>query len=166
MKTTIKFPNGLVESGYNSTLVSLLVSIIATGIMLIISYNLIDFEDDTIISTLIISGVLATIIAAAILSFQLKQTILASNGSPLICKTIEFKESEYIEVRESIADKRWSEIKNVINRECGVAMKMELVYTKDKSFAAYQFFKYVPHSFEPCSEVVYLDKDSAFTNLI
>ncbi len=160
MKTTINFPKGLVERQYNATVASALITIIVIGIMLILSYNLIDFQENKLISTLIICGILASIIAATTLSFSLKRAVLASNEAPLICKTIEFKESKLEKIHAAVAKDQWSQIEELGKYGAGISMKIELVYTKDNSFAAYQYFKYVPHSFEPCSEIIYLDKES------
>lgn len=159
MKTTIIFPNDLVDKHYNSTMIAALATIIIVGIMFIFSHNIIDYEYDTPLSILITCGVFATIVASIVLSFSLKDTTLSSSGSPLICKKIEFYESDYERIKELATENKWVEIKSIAKNGNGIAMKLEFVYSKDKRFAAYQIFKYVPHSFEPCSEIFYINKE-------
>ncbi len=158
MKTTIKFPTNIVHTQYNSIIGSILISIIVVVIMLIMSHNIIDFEDSKLTSTLITGSVCLMIMAAIALSFSLKRTVFSSNGAPLICKEIEFKEIEYNKVKEVIADGRWLTLEDkIVKNATGIAMKVEFAYTNDKKFVAYQFFKYVPHSYVPCSDVIYLN---------
>ncbi len=160
MKTTINFPKGLVESQHNANVVSALFSIILFGVVLIVSHNILDFESDSLYSSLIMGGVIVAIVASVILSFSLKRSVLSSSESPLKCRVVEFNESEYVAIKEAATKGQWSQIKSHAQMGDGIAMKMEIVHSRDKGFAAYQFFRYVPHSYEACSEIIYLEKDA------
>lgn len=160
MKTTIEFPENIITTQINRSKVATIATLIIVSAILIISTNFVDYDTHSTTSTIMISCAIAGIIASAIMSMSLKHAVLAKSNSPLVCKTIDFNESKHIEIAVVAAENRWSEIPSIAKDSSGVSMKIEVVYSKDKSFGAYQIFKYVPHSYEPCSEIIYISGDN------
>lgn len=159
MKTTIKLPKNITSTEINSTKVAILSAVIIVTIMLFVSTAMIDFDSYSTLSSMMICAAIVGVIASGIMSCSLKHDVLTATHSPIMCKSIEFKESLYLEVQEAAVDNNWSKVKLLARESYGTAMMIEFVYSKDKRFAAYQIFKYVPHIYEPCGDIVYLDKE-------
>lgn len=159
MKTTIKFPENLISTQINSTKVAMMCSIIVVTLMLFISTVLIDFDSHQTLSSMMICAGIFGVIASGLISLSLKHEVLTATHSPLVCRSIEFKESAYDDVLEAATENRWTAVEFISKDSVGGVMKIELVYSTDKSFAAYQVFKYVPHNFESCSDILYINKE-------
>lgn len=80
----------------------------------------------------------------------------APTGCRLVRKTIEFNASDYDRVEQLLAQ---GDLPNVraLRRGEGVRMKLEIAYTKDRAFAAYQIFQYLSYEYVPTTEVCYVD---------
>ncbi len=159
MKTAINFPKDLTINRVHSSKVAILITAITLSIMMIATTVVAEFEDSSIIPSITTIAAITGIIASVIIAMSLKRIVYAPTESPLKCISIEFAESKSDEIAKAAADNRWSLIPSLTNDSHGTAMKMEIVYSKDSSFAAYQFFIYVPHNYEPCSQIFYIDKD-------
>lgn len=159
MKTTIEFPTNIIANRVHSSKISLLVTTIIISIMMIVTTVIGDFENDSIIPPIITSATIASIIAAGIIAMSLKRMVYAPTESPIKCIAIDFAESKSNDIAKAASDNRWSAIPKLIQDCNGTAMKLEIVYSEDLTFAAYQFFCYVPHSYEACSEIFYIDKE-------
>ncbi len=160
MKTTIKLPENIISTKINPLRVATIATLIVASVVLIILNSFIDYDTHSTVSAIIISGAIAGIIASAIMSMSLKHKVLIKSNSPLVCKTIDFNESKHIEIEIYAAENKWAEIPSIAKDSSGVSMKIEVIYSKDMCFGAYQIFKYVPHIYEPCSEIIYISSDN------
>lgn len=160
MKTTIKLPTNLIETKIAPTRVATLIIIITFAILLWFSSNLLHLDSNSSIALLLkLLAVVGFTIAAA-RAGSLKEIIFAQSGSPLVERTIEFPESLRAEATNLIATQQWKKVTALsTGRGSGSVMRVELIYSKDKRFAAYQIFHYVPHLFEPCSEIIYINQE-------
>lgn len=169
MKTLINLPENIIENRVHASKVALLVTIVVVSIMMILTTLIAEFENSSIIPSITTMAAIAGIIASAIIAMSLKRIVYTPTQSPINCIVIEFAESKSEEIAKAAADNRWSIIPSLTKNSSGVAMRMEILYTNDQSFAAYQFFSYVPHSYEPCSQIFYIEKDDIvrmnFSNL-
>ncbi len=159
MKTDIKFPENIITNRVHSSKVALLITIITISVMMIITARIGEFSDSSIISPLIIVATIAGIIASAVIAMSLKRSVYSQTESPLKCHTIFFSESQGDAIAKAASDNRWATIPKLAQCSSGSAMKLEVVYSNDMEFAAYQIFNYIPHSYEACSQIFYIDKE-------
>ncbi len=158
MKTTIKFPQSIITQKTAPTKIATLIAVVLISIVLIISVFFVDYDTYPILSTTLILAALTGFILSAILPLTLKQAVHTQSNSPVICKIIYFKESKLSDVLAAAANS-WDEIPAIAEGGKGVSMKIELVCTKDKSFAAYQIFKYIPYDYVVYNPIVYLNNN-------
>ncbi|MFI3264980.1 MAG: hypothetical protein SNG38_07495 [Rikenellaceae bacterium] len=159
MKTEINFPKDIIINRIHATKVALLVAVIVLSIIMILTTVIAEFERTSIIPSITIMATIAGIIAAAIIAMSLKRKVYAPTESPLKCVVIDFAESKSSEIAKAVKDNRWSMVPQLAKNSNGAAMKLEVVYSADLGFAAYQFFSYVPHTYESCSQIFYIEKD-------
>lgn len=167
MKTLIELPDTLKVSKINTKRVAILVLFILIAVVMIVQILLIESDKDSTISWIMHYSVVGSIIGAVIVYFSLKHDVSVDNNSPIIYKSIDFKESNYDKIVKLTASNKWNDVGKLLKESNGIAMKIEIAYTLDKNFAAYQFFRFVPHSFEPCSDIIYVKReDIAMFNTI
>ncbi|MFI3263188.1 MAG: hypothetical protein R3Y26_09835 [Rikenellaceae bacterium] len=160
MKSVINLPENIVTQKVSLTKLVTLTTLIAVISILALLIALVDFENYSYLSQLIITACFICTIVVLFLGFSLKQDVHAESGSPLISKTIDFPASKYTEVSVDAKSNNWLKLDKIKTKPDDTIMKLELTYSKDRSFVAYQFFHYVPYIYEPCSEIYYLDKSN------
>lgn len=159
MKTLINFPNNIITNRVNSSKVALAITITVICTMLVITTATGEFDNSSIIPSLTIAAIIIGVISLSIIAFSLKRPVYAKSESPLQTISLDFAESKFNDLLTAAEENRWMMIPSLIEKSDGKAMKLEVVYSKDLSFAAYQFFAYEPHTYEPCSEITYIDKE-------
>ncbi len=159
MKTTINFPDNIVINRVHSSKIAALITIIVISAMMIITTSIGEFDNDSIIPPIITVATIAGIISSAIIAMSLKRRVYAQTESPLKCIVLDFADSNSDEIVKAASDNRWAHIPKLMRESSGTAMKLEVVYSEDLKFAAYQFFSYVPHTYESCSQIFYIDTD-------
>ncbi len=159
MKTSIIFPKNIIVNRVNPSKVASLVTVVVLSVMMILTTLIAKFDNSFIIPSITTIVSLAGVISSAIIAMSLKRDVYAKTESPLRCLSIEFAESKSEEILTAARDNRWSIIPSLAKNSAGVAMKLEVVYSKDLTFAAYQLFSYVPHTYESCSQIFYIEKD-------
>ncbi|MFI3286212.1 MAG: hypothetical protein R3Y08_06105 [Rikenellaceae bacterium] len=159
MKTTIKFPENTITNRVHASKIATLITIIVISTMMILTTSLAEFDNDSIIPPIITVAIIAGIIASAIIAMSLKRKVYIQTESPIRCIVLDFAESKSDEIAKAASDNRWSSIPKLTRDSNGTEMRLEVVYSEDLKFAAYQFFSYVPHSYESCSQIFYVDKD-------
>ncbi len=159
MKTEINFPSEIIKNRVHSSKVALLITVVVLSIMMIFTTTIAKFDDASIIPAITTVAAITGVIASAIIAMSLKRLVYAPSESPLNCIVVDFAESKSEEIIKAAGDNRWSIIPTLTQNSNGIAMKLEVVYSSDLTFAAYQFFSYVPHSYEPCSQIFYIEKD-------
>lgn len=101
---------------------------------------------------------------AAFLCFSLRSTIYLPTGSVLISKSYTFSEEKAEIIRNMMLKKDFAKLNSELCS--GNGKKIEIIYSKDKKFFAYQFFKYVPYNYEPDSDIVYVKEDDILKSSI
>ncbi len=159
MKTTINIPEEYITNRVNSSKVALLITIIAISVMMIITAQIGEFERSSIVPPIIVVATICAIISAAVIAMSLKRAVYTATESPLATLTFVFAGSKRDEVIKAVESNLWSSIPSLTKDSDGTAMKLEVVYSKDNNFAAYQLFTYVPHEYRPTSEIGFIDKE-------
>ncbi|MFI3333054.1 MAG: hypothetical protein SNG81_06660 [Rikenellaceae bacterium] len=159
MKTTIKFPENIIINRVHASKVAILITIIVISAMMILTTSIAEFDNNSIIPPIVTIATIAGIISSAIIAMSLKRKVYAPSESPTNCIVLDFADSRCDEIAKAASDNRWSSIPQLTQESNGTAMRLEVVYSEDLKFAAYQFFSYVPHSYESCSQIFYVDKD-------
>lgn len=165
MKSPINLSENLITTKINPSKVMILIVLVIISIVLISSVLLFNFEENSIISTSVSAIAIITLIASGVMAFSLEHTVYKESGSPLLSKTIDFPSSKFTEIKDAVGNGKWMALPELTHSGSGATMKLEVVYSKDKSFAAYQFFHYVPHSYEKCSEIYFIKKEHIALNL-
>lgn len=159
MKSTIKLPKEMLLSRVSPSKLSLLITVVVVSVMMILTNMLVEFERDSIVPTATTAISFVGIIVSIALAFALRQDTLAATGSPLRSVAIDYSGDLYHRVEELVKARRWDLIDVAVACRSGRERRVELIYSKDFSFAAYQFFSYVPHQYEPSSEIHYIPKE-------
>lgn len=158
MKTNIELPTSIVGKKIDVSKLVKLIAILIVSIAIIISIYALEINKmSAIYYALTICGYTG-IITTIILLFRVKSPIYLLTNSKLKCKTIEFSTSNYDKIQSNIENGTISKLNNSL--DYGNGMIVEIIYSEDYKFAAYQYFKYVPHYYEPDSEVHYIAKNN------
>ncbi len=160
MKTTIKFPENIITNRVHASKVAALITIIVICAMMIITTSIAEFDNDSIVPPITTIATIVGIISSAVITMSLKRSVYAPTESPIKYIVLNFADSKCDEIAKAAHDNRWSDIPKLIQDSSGTAMRLEVVYSEDLKFAAYQFFSYVPHSYESCSQIFYIEKDN------
>ncbi|MFI3322157.1 MAG: hypothetical protein R3Y50_06490 [Rikenellaceae bacterium] len=157
MKTKIELPISLVKTNKNK------LNVVKSLILIVVSVGLIVYaaspaiENGTLLYYIVTLSSLAVICFALMSLFSINQQIYVPTKSKIRSKVVEFTPENYSKVLNILSSGEISKLNKSV--EEGQGMTLDIVYTKDGNFAAYQFFKYIPHNFEPYSEIVYVEKD-------
>lgn len=158
MNFNTKLPASLVAKKINlSKLITLIVILIISVIIIAFTYINQESENNFIYNCLIFLGYTGVIISISLLFKVRCQTYLPTN-SKLKSVIIEFSKSNYDKIQSAINDGQI--LKLAKHQNFGKGMILEIFYSNDNKFATYQFFKYVPYQYEPCSEIHYINEDA------
>lgn len=156
MKTKIVFPSNLIGKTTNIKRITTLIILSLLSISLILLASLSNLENTSTIYMLIATcgyfGLLGVLIAACSTK---KCAIYNPTKSKLVSKTFEFSAPDYNTVLSIVENKQISQLHN-LQKGDGASIHLELIYSIDKKFAAYQFFKYIPYEYVADSSLHYV----------
>jgi len=159
MKSSICLPGNIVISKVNQHKLIMVITIVGISVILMVLASVIQYNGNSNIPIALGSISIIGIITASVMLCTLKQNVLTTSLSPLQTILIEFPASQYSLIVAAISDCKWHELRHLIKTGNGAIMQLEIVHSKDGNFAAYQFFHYIPHTYEPCSDITYINRE-------
>lgn len=154
----IEFSAEMIGKKTDTAKIMVLLAVAALSVAMI-AYTWSSDLDHTMRSYMLLSSLgYIGLLAVGIAAFSPKSyTTYAPTGSRIICRTVEFSVEDYDRVKELLTKGQMQALRSV-GRGQGARMKLEMAYAKDRSFAAYQFFQYVPYEYVPATEVRFLEQ--------
>lgn len=99
------------------------------------------------------------LMAVTTFSFQKKEVRLSDSGAKLICRSYHF-DASVNGINEDIRNHRFDHLKSTKNNvDSGV--RLDVLYADDASEARYRLYKYIPFEYQPVSDVVPIDAETA-----
>ncbi|MCK9304289.1 MAG: hypothetical protein PHP30_07690 [Bacteroidales bacterium] len=138
MKTNIIHP--LIIKKFNIKLIAISAIVAAAGIVaLFLSYTLI--------------GSALLIISLIIYFFKSTNMVYSPSGSYIKTESLYF-DKEFLETLKNIIAKEITDETAPFKLSDNGSGRVDIVYSADKEFAAYRLFRFVPHSYEPATDMV------------
>lgn len=154
MKTKIELPAEITKRKAETAKIAILCALAIICIGVIIYSTIIEAKTVTSIGYIMIIAILAaTFTSKSYLTY-------APTNSRITVKILEFSATDF-DLVQSLVDTLQIDQRRITNKELGANMHLEIAYSKDKTFAAYQFFKYIPYEYVAVSEIKYLTREEA-----
>ena len=147
MTTHIVLPAETIGQKINTSKIIALAVGALVGIALVCAAGAWEYETTSSAYMLLASAGYIVLFGVAIAAFtKKKQDTYAPTGSPLVYRTVEFSTEEYDAVRAAL-DQGAVERLRAFRPGHGARMRLCVAYSKDRQFAAYQFFKYESYEY-------------------
>lgn len=144
------------RTSVSKVILSLLLMLV--GLAALISSNQVGKDASTLSVFLMFSGVLLIILGVSYLVWRSKETIYTPTGSVMKKKSFFFDLKHLDDLKNCILFRTFP-LKINAHSEPNGNIRLDVVFSADKKFAAVQLFQFVPYAYNPVSLVHYYADD-------
>ncbi|MBR6496393.1 MAG: hypothetical protein IKT28_04705 [Rikenellaceae bacterium] len=152
-----KLVDGNVTIGVNKASLALAVVSLAAAVALFV----VGGKYDGFVNIAITMGGVMLAVMAVVKFIGCREYIYSKTNSPLNKHSLHFEISDTTRLRSNLEARNFKAVKEYKSRANSGGARLDVVFSKDGEYAAYRLFVYVPHTYEPVTEVVELETENA-----